>query len=43
MLKTTRRQMLASAAAIGAATGVLALAQNMQYLKPLAEFVNTRL
>nr|WP_287069146.1 nitrate reductase subunit alpha [Pyrobaculum sp.] len=43
MLKTTRRRMLAGVATISAAAGVMALAQNLQYLQPLAQFVNTRL
>lgn len=36
MLKTTRRRMLAGVATISAAAGVMALAQNLQYLQPLA-------
>ncbi len=43
MLITTRRRMLAGVATISAAAGVMALAQNLQYLQPLAQFVNTRL
>ncbi|AFA39876.1 respiratory nitrate reductase, alpha subunit [Pyrobaculum oguniense TE7] len=42
-MQITRRQVLAAAATIGAASGVLALAQNLQYLKPLAEFREARL
>ncbi|MFN3803858.1 MAG: nitrate reductase subunit alpha [Pyrobaculum sp.] len=40
---TTRRRLLSATAAVGTAAGVLALAQNLQYLKPLTQFVETRL
>jgi len=43
MLTTTRRRLLAATAAVGVSAGVLALAQNLEYLKPLAQFMDTRL
>ena len=43
MLTTTRRRLLAATAAVGVSAGVLALAQNLEYLKPLAQFRDTRL
>jgi nitrate reductase alpha subunit len=43
MLTTTRRRLLATTAAVGVSAGVLALAQNLEYLKPLAQFRDTRL
>ena len=40
---TTRRKLLTAAAATGVSAGMLALAKNLEYLRPLAQFVDTRL
>jgi|GEM_PF-1838709 len=43
MLTTTRRRLLAATAAVGISAGLIALAQNLEYLKPLVQFMDTRL
>ncbi len=42
-MQITRRKLFATATAMGVSAGMVALAKNLEYLRPLAQFVDTRL